>query len=215
VRRKVIVGLAALAATLMMLTGDASAHMGGGGSFSCRASGLRIAHPVLATEPVVANPSSVPCKNDFKKLDAVIVAPYVAVGVVTATTTVKPGGVPGGKAESAVATVRITVGTTVITAQVLSASATAGCAIENGMPLFTGSSQIVGLQINGGGVISGSNTATIPINPLLTVYLNRQFITNNAVLTQRALEISSPALNLSVVFGEAIADVESCQPILT
>ena len=214
-RRKLIAGLAVLATALLGLTDPASAHFGGGGSFSCRASALRVQSPIINSEPIVANPPRVPCQTDFKQFAAVTVPPLVVAGLVTAQTMLNPLGVPGGKADASAAVVNITVGGAVITATVLAASAQSGCAIENGMPLFTGSSQVVGLTINGGMPISVSNPVTIPANPLVTVYLNRQFISNNSVITQRALEVYSQLLGTDIVVGEAIADVESCQPILT
>jgi len=215
VRRKVLAGFVVLAAAMLVLTDPASAHFGGGGAFSCRASALRVQSPIINTEPVVANPPRVPCQTDFKQFAPVAVPPLVVAGVLTAQTMLNPLGVPGGKADSSVLVATVTVGGATVTAQVLTASAQAGCAIENGMPLFAGSSQVVGLTINNGMPISVSNPVTIPANPLVTVYLNRQFITNNSVITQCALEVVSPALGVDIVVAEAIADVESCNPVVT
>ena len=200
---------------MLVFTDTASAHFGGGGAFSCRASALRVTSPIINSEPIVANPPRVPCQTDFKQFAAVTVPPLVVAGVVTAQTMLNPLGVPGGKADASAAIVTVTVGGATITASVLTASAQSGCAIENGMPLFAGSSNVVGLVVNGAPVITTSTPVTIPANPLVSVYLNRQFITNNSVITQRALEVVSPLLGIDIVVGEAIADVESCNPVVT
>jgi hypothetical protein len=65
------------------------------------------------------------------------------------------------------------------------------------------------LTINGQS-ISVSGPATIPVDGLLTVYLNRQ-ITGTApdgdvFVTQRALEVTSAPLGADVVAAEATAD---------
>jgi hypothetical protein len=206
---KAVLGVCVLAVAMLGLTDAASAHFGGGGSFSCRASGVRVQSPIINLEPVVANGAQSPCQDANKQLLSVPVPPLLAAGVVTARTTSNPGGVPGGKAEASAATVNITLGSTVIAAQALASSAQSGCAIETGAPGFTGASNVVGLQVNGKPAITTSQSMTIPAAPLVIVYVNRQIIANNTI-TQRALEVYSPALGIDIVVGESIADVESC-----
>jgi hypothetical protein len=207
---------AATAVALALFTTSASAHIGAPGAFSCRASAVRATAPVLFSEPEVANPAENPCASDFKQAASAFVPGLFTSGLVTAQTTLNPGGVPGGQANASVATATVTLGGTTITAQVLTAKATAGCGIEFPGPVAQGSSNVVGLQINGGPVITTSSPVTIPVNSLVTVYLNRTINSpgpGSAMVTQRALEVSSPALSTDVVAGEAIADASQCQTV--
>jgi hypothetical protein len=48
----------------------------------------------------------------------------------------------------------------------------------------------------------------------VTIYLNRTILGPGDTITRRALEVSAPALGTDVVAGEAIADVESCDPVV-
>jgi hypothetical protein len=189
----------------------ASAHLGGPGSFSCRASAVRAAAPVLFAEPEVANPPGSPCVSDVRQAANVVIGSLFSAGLVTAQTDLNPGGVAGGQAKSSNANATIKVGSTTITAQALSAQTNSGCVAETATPSLTSSSNVVGVVINGNPAITTSAPMTIPVDSLVTVYLNRTISGPGNTVTQRALEVSAPALGTDVVAGEAIADVESCE----
>jgi hypothetical protein len=67
--------------------------------------------------------------------------------------------------------------------------------------------------INGGAPITTTAPQTINLG-LVTIYLNRTILGPGDTITRRALEVSAPALGTDVVAGEAIADVESCDPVV-
>jgi hypothetical protein len=194
------------------LASGASANFGAPGTFSCRASAVRAAAPVLFAEPEVANPAGAPCVSDFRQADHVFIGPLFSSGQVTARTDLNPGGVAGGQAKSSTANVTINVGTTTITAQVVSAQANSGCFLQTRTPGLTSSSNVVAVVINGKPSITTSSAVTIPVDSQVTVYLNRSIFGPHSTVTQRALEVSAPPLLTDVVAGEATADVESCQP---
>jgi hypothetical protein len=199
-------------AALGIFTSSASAAFQPG-VFSCRASALRVTTPILFTEPEVANPPGAPCANDFHQLAGVGVPGLLQAGLVSALTQSNPQGIPGARSNSAVANATIALGGTTIGVQALSANANAHCVGPNAAlsrPQLASSSNVVGIQINGKPLITTSAPLTIPIDGILTLYLNRTIHGPGNTITQRALEVSSPLLGTDVVAGEATADVESC-----
>jgi hypothetical protein len=157
-----------------------------------------------------------PCANDFKQAASVTVPPLLGAGLVTAATKLNPGGLPGAQADGSVANAGINLGGTVITAQVAEAEASAQCLQQPGqrsVPTLQGASNVVGLQINGQSALNTSQPVTIPLNPLITIYLNRTVGTPGQVVTQRAVEVSSPLLATDIVLGEATADITACHTI--
>jgi hypothetical protein len=112
------------------------------------------------------------------------------------------------QADASDASATINLGGHTITATVLEAAAAAKCD-STATERLSGSSSLLTLTIDGQSQ-SVSGPATIPIPPLLTVYINRQITGTSSdgdvFLTQRALEVSSPALGADIVAAEATAD---------
>jgi hypothetical protein len=172
---------------------------------------VRAAAPILFAEPEVANPADSPCLSDSRQAGNVVIGSLFSAGLVTAQTDSNPGGVAGGQAKSSNANATINVGGTTITVQALSAQANSGCLIETATPGLTSSSNVAGVVINGKPAITTSAPMTIPVNSLVTVYLNRTISGPGNTVTQRALEVSAPSSMTDVVAGEATADVGSCE----
>jgi hypothetical protein len=196
---------------------EAAAHIGGKGDFSCRASAFRVfvGNPFVFSEPQVANPPGVPCQNDAD-LGATASVPGVASATaLDARTFSNPGGVPGGQANASDATAVVTVAGQTIRAGVLQSQANAFCSTRTGTPILTGSSSVAQLSINNSPPVNVSGQQTINVGPV-TVYLNRKIV-SGGVITQRALEVNSPAIGplgpTNVVFAEAVADVQRCEPV--
>jgi hypothetical protein len=218
--------LAVVGAVLAVAPSSASAHF-----FTCRASALRVdvrnALTNLFAEPEVANQPGgntlafydpdPQCASDVRQVAGVVIPgsppPIFAALAVSARTIFTPCATPcssatPARASASNADVLVSLPGLSITATALSAQAAASCNTQSKEGL-SGASSVLGLTINGQG-FSINGPATIPINNLVTVYLNRQ-ITGTAsdgdrFLTQRALEVVSPALGADIVAGEATAD---------
>lgn len=199
-----------MAVALGAFSSVASANQFHPTSFSCRASAVRVSAPLLFAEPEVANPADSPCASDFRQAASLTIGSVFSSGLLTAQTVSNPGGSPGGQAQGSVANANLSVAGVTVAASLLSAQASSSC--PGGLhpsPSLTSSSTVATLSINGGPPFSASSPVTIPITPLVTIYLNRTVVGPGKV-TQRALEISSPLLLTDVVAGEATANVENC-----
>jgi hypothetical protein len=218
--------LACVGAVLAVAPASASAHF-----FTCRASAVRVdvANPLINifAEPEVANqpggndrssfnPDPV-CNSDLRQAASVAVPgsgpPLLTATALKAQTVFTPCAVPcknatPAQANASDASATISLGGHTISATVLNAAATAKCD-STANERLSGSSSVLTLTIDGQSQ-SVSGPVTIPIPPLLTVYVNRQITGTSSdgdvFLTQRALEVSSPALGADIVAAEATAD---------
>ncbi|MGW5050162.1 hypothetical protein [Actinokineospora sp. NPDC004072] len=182
------------------------------GVFSCQATALNLAGIVVAR----ANPPDVPCADDQASvadvnLNAGIL--NVRAHALTATTTQTPDDllVPPAAGDASTASARVEytrISTLLVTIEVgvIRSQAAATCVDgPSGLePVFTGSSQIASLRINGVAVAVGSAPLTIPL-VIGTLSLNSQTISGGTI-TQRALALDT--LLTDVVIGEAKANVE-------
>jgi hypothetical protein len=173
------------------------------GSFSCRASAVRV--ELLELEPFIANDAQSPCADDSTGLIPQTVLGgaegdpgSLTIGVLNAITSDDGGG----DAEAYVAKVELrdSTGAVVIGANVLRSSASASC--DDGL---TGNSSVAKVEI-GGEIIDISDASEIPLGPLGTLYLNWQE-NSGGVLTQRALFLDSDVLG-DVIVAESIAGIE-------
>lgn len=182
------------------------------GVFSCRASALN----VVGIEPVVANPTNVPCVDDNETLAQVgLNAGALAVNAkvlsaATDQTPTDPTSAPPAAGDNATANAKVD--TTTISALgltielgVIKSEAAARCAPGGGglAPQFSGSSTIASLKINGVPTTVGSAPLTIPL-VIGSLKLNSTETTATSV-TQRAVVLDT--LLADVVIGEAHADV--------
>lgn len=178
--------------------------------FSCRASGVRVKSPIFNSEPIVSNKKGNPCVDDSDVLATVTVPMLLSSGIVETNTDESPGGEQGATSDATVNNTKITLGGAVITAKVLASEAAVSCG-PNG-PELSGSSQLVGLNLNGTPIDIGDQSGAFPANPLVVVAVNEQIV-QNGKLTQRALRVSSELLMTDIVIAESIADYEGspCQ----
>jgi hypothetical protein len=215
--------LACVGAVLAVAPASASAHF-----FTCRASAVRVdvLNPLTNTfaEPEVANQpggndrshfdADPVCRSDLRQAASVAIPnpgpPLLTATVLKAQTVFTPCApwCTNATPAKANASVTINLGGHTITATVLEAGAAAKCD-STAKERLSGSSSVLTLTIDGQSQ-SVSGPATIPIPPLLTVYINRQITGKSSdgdvFLTQRALEVSSPALGADIVAAEATAD---------
>jgi hypothetical protein len=195
---------------------DASAHHGGNGSFSCRASALRVfvQNPPLFSEPHVANAPDSPCTDDASSGPNAVVPGVASATLLDARTDADPGGIAGGRAEASVASAVLIAGGHTIKTGVLRSQASSSCGTETGKPVLKGSSSVE-LRIDGGLPLKVTAPLTIPLGPV-TLRLNRKVV-SGGVITQRAVEISVAAIGplgpANVVLAEAVADVERCESV--
>jgi streptogramin lyase len=188
------------------------------GIFSCIATVLRIA----GLTSTVANPPDVPCVDDTKTLAqvqlsaGVITVRLTALNAVTSQTPDNLNSLPAAgdnsTATATVATTRITSGLIIplvtIELGVIASTASATCQVGPGgglAPLFTGSSHIASLRINGVAITVGSAPLTIPL-VIGSLQLNSTTTTGTSV-TQRAVFLDT--ILTDVVIGEAKANVEA------
>jgi len=167
------------------------------GTSSCTASAAEL----LGTRPAVANPGGTPCVDDART------AAKVSIGLgllkitadgLTASTDVAPGGT---SATAGLLTTRISTIGLVIEIGTMTSSATATCvAGPTGLaPVFSGSSRIASLKVNGVKIPIGSGPVKLPL-VVGSLALNSTVATADG-LTQRALDLRT--LLGSVVIGES------------
>src|SRR5947209_8016173 len=172
-RLRLLSGLAAAAAgmALWLALPLAAAAAPAGSSFSCRGSAVRVAltgTPVI--EPFVANSPGAPCAADSTNVLTPTTVGPVAANVVNVNTKQTPATLgtadladgDNATAYSTVTNPTVTLGTLVVHADVLTASATYAC--QNGIPVASSSGEVVGLTVNG-------QSVTIPPGTNQTVSL--------------------------------------------
>ncbi|MGW5051623.1 Calx-beta domain-containing protein [Actinokineospora sp. NPDC004072] len=181
------------------------------GTFSCSATGLRVA----GIEVARANPQNLPCADDSKTVvDANLNAGLINVGAeaLSARTGLTPDDqqvapAPGDKAEAHSQVERTVVSTLGLKVElgVIEANAAVTCVPGDGglVPVFAGDSRVASLKINGVAVEVGSAPLTIPL-VIGSLKLNSQTL-KNGVLTQRAVSIETPLT--TIVVAEAKVDI--------
>jgi hypothetical protein len=181
---------------------------------SCRASVLRVslAGQVIA-EPIIANDPDAPCAPETAGIGTLPTDPLpVELTLLDAETQL---GSPQAHAGVADVTLRLSdfdPSLPDITAHVLQAQAKATC--TNGNLTRSGSSRVVGLDIDGETVLEVPDTLTdthyldIDASPLIRIQLNETDTSVPNTLTQRALHITAlpGAADLDVVVSEASVD---------
>ncbi|MPZ24705.1 MAG: hypothetical protein GEU28_14530 [Dehalococcoidia bacterium] len=181
------------------------------GSFSCRASALR----VLAREPIVANEPDTPCVDEAKSLvDVKVVSGLLSAlaDVADASTDQTPDDLqktPPAAGDNAVAhadlaNVSLAAGLNLIEIQAVAADAKAECVATGDEPPVLSGSSIVTLSINGKPLLTVSEPITIPLL-VASLHLN-QTVTEPGRITQRALVLET--LLGSIVIGEATVNFE-------
>jgi hypothetical protein len=231
------VGACAAAALLTSLAlAEAASAQTTGPSFSCRASAVRLATgaplPTLLVEPVVANAPDVPCVAASQSTVPPTVIGPLAAGALSATTTTGPA---GATASTRVADLGLDLGTASTLALPLLPpvqlpsllpvalrlgliNSTAGYSCQNGQPVPSGASEVVGLALS----VLGLNVPINLPNPsqpvdldlgILTIHLNQQVVTANTIM-QRAVYINAPGLGIELAVAESRADISGnpCGP---
>ncbi len=180
------------------------------GGFSCQATALNLAGVIVAR----ANPPDVPCADD----DELVASVNLNAGILNvraqaleAHTSLTPDNLvlnPPANGDNATAwsrvdSTRITAALLVtIELGVIRADANVTCV--NGSHVFSASSQVVGLRINGVPVNVGSDPVTIPL-VIGSLSLNRTIQTPTSI-TRQAVVLDT--LLTDVVIGEAKVNVE-------
>jgi hypothetical protein len=184
-----------------------------GSSFSCRASAARVAIiglPVL--EPFVANSPDGPCAPDSNDVLTPSAIGPLDVNAVNVATDQKPATLgsadlvdgDNATASSTVTNPTLTLGTLVVHADVL--TATAGYTCQSGIPVASSSGEVVGLTVNGQSMtIPAGTNQTVSLGPLGTLVLNQVDTTQPGVITRRAVSLTTPFG--TVVISEATADI--------
>ncbi len=217
-RRRSVPCCVALAAVVAAVFATPAAAGGSAGTFSCKASAVRVALLGLTLEPFVANEPDVPCATDEAGLINPTDVGPLRVSVLSARTLANPGGKPGGYAESEVADLQLPgsgepfVGLPAIHAEVLKTRAAATCV--DGRPRFASTSKVVHLRIGNQVIAIPDNGEPFELDLVVAkVHVNERIQTATRI-TRRALRISSPLLQLDVVAAESSANVEG-QPCST
>lgn len=216
-RRSLVLFTAALLAGSLLPAVAGSAQTGD--TFTCRASVVRVEHPIEAlnpVEPIVANEQQDPCVSETAQpVPTLDLGPLGSVRVLFAETEQDEGQASSG---AGVADIRLVVtdeeGTEhLIEAQILTAEAAATCPSDGGPPAFSGDSTVVGLEIDGNRVEVPDGEFTLDLSPLLILHLNESETTDGAhpTHTRRAFRLDVlPADEgepvARVVIAEAIVD---------
>jgi hypothetical protein len=203
-------------------TATPSPTVGPPGTFSCRASAVRVeGNPVLEAllgedgapfEPFVANDDDSPCRTDSAELldtGNTLSGPpgTLRVQVLDAET----DATNGADAEASVARVRITDagGNVLLGARVIGSSATGRCV--NGSPDLSGESSVATVVLNGETIPVGAEPLDVAIPGVGTLHLNYQ-TEDGGVLTQRAifLDLDAPLEDVvgDVIVAESIVNFE-------
>lgn len=167
------------------------------GTFSCTASAAEL----LGTRPAIANPGGTPCVDDTRsaaKVSLGLGLLKVTVNGLTATTDAAPGGM---SATAGLLTTKVSTLGLVIELGAMTSTATATCvAGPTGLaPVFSGSSRIASLKVNGVTIPIGSGPVKLPL-VVGTLSLNSTVATADG-LTQRAFDLRTLLGN--VVIGES------------
>lgn len=179
---------------------------------SCRASAARILSaggdpPVVVSEAVRANAPGAPCATQ-----SATTLQETTIGALKAQAAVAFTSLEGNRvgAFAANATPELTLGTSVIRADTLVSSASNECV--NGAPVLTGTSQVVGLTIDGQPINIPEGQQTIPLGGG-SITFNEQ-VQADGVLAQRALVVRIPNVT-EVVLAESIVGGDPCPRVTT
>ena len=201
------------------IDGVKALNIDGCGTFSCRASAIRVTNgpPVpIMIEPSVANGPGSPCQTDTDSLIGLVgfTPADIDASAGTADTTLS-GSNPRASAMSNLASVDI--GIISASADSMDAHAEATCVSGSQFPALTGESTVVNLQA-AGQTIDGSDPWTIDIPNVGKILLNQKFtetVGGETRIVVRAFEfVPAPPLIMGlptpprIVMGEAIADYE-------
>ena len=209
VRNRRIVGATLLSLTAFVAAGEAASAQAA--NFTCRASVLRLEVPPGNTllEPVVSNNPNNPCVSDADGLPSINVL-GVSAKLLQSSTSNSSTGATSQASVADVALNRPLV--PVIRVQVANSQASVVCSAA-GTPVFSSSSQVVGLTINGNPVVvTGQPNQTINLLGLGTIVLNQRIVAADRI-TRRAVVVNLPGL-LRLTLAESIADVSGnpCAP---
>ncbi len=161
------------------------------GQFSCRASAVN----AFGLEPVVANPPDVPCAPGSEGVPQLALG-GLGVGALSAVSGPALGGLHGVHSRAQLAGVSLPVAGLEVT--LVQAEATVSC--RDGQPSAEGTSQVLGLTLNGDPVDS-SAPVDLPL-AVGTLHLNHTTVAGAAVTVRAVwLEMGST----SVILGEARA----------
>src|SRR5438105_2710697 len=182
-----------------------------GDRFSCRASAARVillgGSPI---EPVLANAAADPCVSETHSGVPPQAGGAVSLGAAQAMTVA--GG--QGSASARVADVGVNLGPSLLPLQIglSGVNASASYACQSGALVFNGSSEVLGVSINGLEIDIPNPGAPVDIElgDLLTIHLNQTVVSTRGDLTEvtkRAAFAESTLLATQIVLGEAIAGV--------
>lgn len=185
------------------------------GMFSCRATGVRLGGIELA----VANGPNAPCKDDAMT-SATLNTSAPGVGVRSGTVQVSTDQTPddieatspavgdNSVANARVESLRIQIGTTAITADLVSSSANVACRAPLGsLPRLSSASEVLNVRVNGQLVAQGNAAASVTIPLVGVLHINSQQVVGNTII-QRALWLQGSGLvsPVHLVVAEAKAD---------
>jgi len=182
-----------------------------GDRFSCRASAARVILLGGAPlEPVLANGADDPCVTETHSGTPPAASGVVSLGTAQAATI----GAGQGSASADIADVGINLGPSLLPLNIglTGVKAEASYSCQNGGLVFAGSSQVVGVNINGLAlnIPDPSQPVDVDLGDILTLHLNQTVVTTKGDLTEvtkRAAFIESKLLATQIVLGEAIAGV--------
>ncbi|HEX5406243.1 MAG TPA: Calx-beta domain-containing protein [Pseudonocardiaceae bacterium] len=179
------------------------------GAFSCSAT----AADVIGITAAVANPNDLPCADDSKTVASVSLNAgliNVSAHALTAQTdltpndqTVAPAAGDHGSSSARIETTTISTLGLNIQLGAIQSQASASCvAGPSGLaPVFSGSSNIASLKINGLAVTVGSGPLTIPLI-IGSLSLNKTIVANG-VVTQEAVALDTPIAHIVLARSEA------------
>jgi hypothetical protein len=201
--------LAALAGAIPLAAAGPAAAAGD--RFSCRASAGRVillGGPPI--EPVLANAAADPCISETHSGTPPQASGAVSLQAAQAVTV----GEGQGSASARVADVGVNLGASLLPLQIglSGVTASAGYTCQGGGLVFAGSSQVLGVNINGLKIELPDPGAPVDLElgDLLTIHLNQTVVSSHGDLTEvtkRAAFVESKLLATQIVLGEAIAGV--------
>jgi hypothetical protein len=175
------------------------------GTFSCRASVLRVQTSLGTFEPITANAQDTPCvSNSASPLPQPVVLGPLSLNALFAQT-INIGTAQHITSKAGVLALVLAIPGLNVTADVLTSQVTGVC-VGSHPTVNPGQSQVVGLTVNGTSVADTSQPQTISLGPLGNVFLNRSVVTPTSS-TQRALEIALTGI-ADIVVAESQVDFQ-------
>ena len=184
------------------------------GAFSCRATGVRL----VAVEVGVANGPNTPCKDGAQTTASVNLS-ALGLGVKSGTVVVSTDQSPNdlgasspavgdtGVANAKVEGIKVNVGLTSITADVVTATAKVECGSPIGaLPGLTSSSQVSNVRLNGQVVATGTSPVDVNVPLVGTLHVNHQSVVGGVVVRRAIWLEGKGALSaVQLVVSEAKA----------